>query len=181
MVSRPSVSSAQTTPVRASESSSTNGSGSDVPGSGSDPNNSQTSLPSADNAQGTGASQNGSQFVADTAVHRPTWDCVEELVQNLKTSFPLLILSLETLVDQIINRFKPSHEEDIYRHICMLLQDALQVCHPNYFISNIHSAKHYMVRVNQTEDDGSLTASTVANLHRLAQGITHPQVKVWML
>ncbi|KAJ3865184.1 hypothetical protein EV359DRAFT_39363 [Lentinula novae-zelandiae] len=157
MVSRPSV-----TPVRASESSSTNGSGSDVPGSGSDPNNSQTSLPSADNAQGTGASQNGSQFVADTAVHRPTWDCVEELVQNLKTSFPLLILSLETLVDQIINRFKPSHEEDIYRHICMLLQDALQ---------------HYMVRVNQTEDDGSLTASTVANLHRLAQGITHPQVK----
>ncbi|KAH7879876.1 uncharacterized protein C8R40DRAFT_1034987 [Lentinula edodes] len=162
MVSRPSVPSAQTTPVRASESSSTNGSGSDVPGSGSDPNNSQTSLPSADNAQGIGASQNGSQFVADAAVHRPTWDCVEELVQNLKTSFPLLILSLETLVDQIINRFKPSHEEDIYRHICMLLQDALQ---------------HYMVRVNQTEDDGSLTASTVANLHRLAQGITHPQVK----
>ena len=125
MVARPAMPQTQTTPVRASESSSTNGS--DVPGTGLDPNGSQTSLPSTENAQSAAAPQNGQQFVVDSAVHRPTWDCVEELVQNLKTSFPLLILSLETLVDQIITRFKPNHEEDIYRHISMLLQDALQV------------------------------------------------------
>ncbi|KAJ3722891.1 FAT domain-containing protein [Lentinula raphanica] len=160
MVARPAMPQTQTTPVRASESSSTNGS--DVPGTGSDPNGSQTSLPSTENAQSAAAPQNGQQFVVDSAVHRPTWDCVEELVQNLKTSFPLLILSLETLVDQIITRFKPNHEEDIYRHISMLLQDALQ---------------HHIVRVNQTDDDGQLTSSTMQNLHRLAQGISHAQVK----
>ncbi|KAF9075762.1 FAT domain-containing protein [Rhodocollybia butyracea] len=157
MVPRPSASQAQPAARTTSESSaSTNGN--DVPSTDGTSN----AQPSADNSQGT-AAQNGQQFIVDpAAVHRPTWDCVEELVQNLKTSFPLLILNLETLVDQIINRFKPTHEEDIYRHICMLLQDALQ---------------HYLVRVNQIEDDGQLAVSTVANLHRLALGISHPQVK----
>ncbi|KIK68099.1 hypothetical protein GYMLUDRAFT_36928 [Collybiopsis luxurians FD-317 M1] len=154
LVSRPPVPQAQTTAARSSESSPPNTSGNDATGPSPNPT-------PADNSQGSG-SQSGQQFVIDSAVHRPTWDCVEELVQNLKTSFPLLILNLETLVDQIINRFKPTHEEDIYRHICMLLQDALQ---------------HYLVRVNQAEDDGQLTASTLAHLHRLAQGISQPQVK----
>jgi transformation/transcription domain-associated protein len=45
----------------------------------------------------------------------------------LKTAFPLLILSMETTVDQISHRFKATQEEEIYRLICMLLQDAMQV------------------------------------------------------
>ncbi len=55
------------------------------------------------------------------------WEYVEEIVQILKAAFPLLLLSLETMLDQMISRFKPSNDEDIYRHICLLLQDGSQV------------------------------------------------------
>jgi len=58
---------------------------------------------------------------------RQPWEYVDEVLQVLKTSFPLLILSLETMVDQIQHKFKLSSDEDIYRNICMLLQDAIQV------------------------------------------------------
>ena len=58
---------------------------------------------------------------------RQSWDCIDEIVQILKTAFPLLILTLETVVEQIAQRFKASSEEEIYRLICMLLADAMQV------------------------------------------------------
>lgn len=58
---------------------------------------------------------------------RQTFDSVDEVLQTLKTTFPLLILSLETMVDQIQHKFKPSSEEEVYRNICMLLSDAIQV------------------------------------------------------
>jgi len=57
-----------------------------------------------------------------------SWEYVEEVVNMLKTAFPLLILSMETTVDQISHRFKATQEEEIYRLICMLLQEAMQVC-----------------------------------------------------
>jgi transformation/transcription domain-associated protein len=64
---------------------------------------------------------------------RQPWEYVDEVLQVLKTSFPLLILSLETMVDQIQHKFKLSSDEDIYRIICMLLQDAIHVCmHKTY-------------------------------------------------
>lgn len=63
-----------------------------------------------------------------TFVIRQAWEHVDEVVQILKTAFPLLILSMETMVDQIFQRFKATTEEEIYRLICMLLQDAIQVC-----------------------------------------------------
>jgi len=52
---------------------------------------------------------------------------LDEVLQTLKTTFPLLILSLETMVDQIQHKFKPAPEEDVYRTICALLTDAIQV------------------------------------------------------
>lgn len=58
---------------------------------------------------------------------RQAWEHVDEVVQILKTAFPLLILSMETMVDQVLQRFKATPEEEIYRLICMLLQDAIQV------------------------------------------------------
>lgn len=61
---------------------------------------------------------------------RQGWEHVEEVVQILKTAFPLLILSMETMVDQILQRFKAPPEEEIYRLISMLLQDAIQVSGP---------------------------------------------------
>lgn len=58
---------------------------------------------------------------------RGAWEHVEEVMQVLKTTFPLLILSLETMVDQIQHKFKLSPEEEVYRNVCMLMQDAIQV------------------------------------------------------
>ena len=53
---------------------------------------------------------------------------VDEVVAILKTAFPLLVLTLETMVDQFNVKFKPTPEEEIYRFTFMLLQDGIQVC-----------------------------------------------------
>lgn len=58
---------------------------------------------------------------------RPGSEHVDEVVQILKTAFPLLILSMESMVEQLNSRFKASQDENTYRFICMLLQEALQV------------------------------------------------------
>ena len=68
-----------------------------------------------------------SEAGASSAPLRGAWDHIEEVNQILKTAFPLLILCMETLVDQINSHFKVSGEEDIYRLVCMLMQDAIQV------------------------------------------------------
>ncbi|KAK7060621.1 transcription-associated protein 1 [Paramarasmius palmivorus] len=93
---------------------------------------------------------------------RPTWDCVEEIVQLLKTAFPLLTLSLETIVDQLITRFKPTFEENIYHHIHLLLGDAMQ---------------NYTLKMNQVDDDGQVTSQTTNALARLAQGMAPGQIR----
>ncbi|TEB09323.1 hypothetical protein FA13DRAFT_1806650 [Coprinellus micaceus] len=48
--------------------------------------------------------------------------------------------------------FKPSPEEDVYRNICMLMQDAIQ---------------NFIIRVNAQEDDGALNANTTNMLSRM--------------
>lgn len=74
----------------------------------------------------TGASSVG---VSEAMASHPrqAWEHVDEILQTLKTTFPLLILSLETMVDQIQHKFKPTQEEDVYRQISLLLSDAVHV------------------------------------------------------
>ncbi|KAI9063246.1 atypical/PIKK/TRRAP protein kinase [Trametes sanguinea] len=87
---------------------------------------------------------------------RQSWDLIDEIVQILKTAFPLLILTLETVVEQIAQRFKASQDEEIYRLICMLLQDAMS---------------QYINRMN-VEDDGQMNPHTVTTLSRLSVNLT---------
>jgi transformation/transcription domain-associated protein len=69
----------------------------------------------------------------DIAVKRHPWEYVDEIMGLLKTAFPLLALSMETMCDQIINKLKPTTDEDIYRLILALLNDGVQVCdHVNW-------------------------------------------------
>lgn len=95
-------------------------------------NEAGVSQASADTSSQQGAAQappNGQGVTENATVqHRQPWEHVDEILQVLKTSYPLLILSLETMIDQIQHKFKLSPEEDIYRNVCMLLQDAVQVC-----------------------------------------------------
>lgn len=53
------------------------------------------------------------------------WEFAEEIMSVLKTAFPLLALSMETMVDQIQKHFKCPPDEDAYRLIVALLNDAL--------------------------------------------------------
>ena len=63
---------------------------------------------------------------SDSAPMQP-WDYAEEIMGHLKTTFPLLALSMETMVDQIQKNFKCPPDEDAYRLIVALLNDGLSV------------------------------------------------------
>ncbi|TFK56003.1 FAT-domain-containing protein [Heliocybe sulcata] len=88
---------------------------------------------------------------------KQSWEYIEEIVNILKTAFPLLILGLETLVDQINQKFKASPEEDIYRFVCMLLLDGINT---------------YLSRLSVSEDDGQLPPQTHMNLQRMVVNLT---------
>jgi hypothetical protein len=45
----------------------------------------------------------------------------------LKTGYPLLALSMETMVDQIQLKFKPQADEDMYRLVAALYHEGAQV------------------------------------------------------
>jgi transformation/transcription domain-associated protein len=62
---------------------------------------------------------------AGGAQKKQPWDLIEEIMSVLKTAFPLLALSMETMVDQIQKHFKCPPDEDAYRLIVALLNDAL--------------------------------------------------------
>jgi len=70
--------------------------------------------------------------VSETMASHPRqpWEHVDEILQTLKTNHPLVILSLETMVDQIQHKFKPTQEEDLYRQVSLLLSDAVHVRPP---------------------------------------------------
>lgn len=87
------------------------------------------------------------------AAPRIAYEHVEEIMQVLKTAFPLLILSLETMVDQIQHKFKQSPEEDVYRNISLLMQDAIQ---------------SFVIRMNAQEDDGAMNQQTILTLQRMS-------------
>ena len=60
-------------------------------------------------------------------IERKPWDYTDEIVALLKTGHPLLALTLETIVDQMRDRLKADGDEELYRAICALQADALQV------------------------------------------------------
>ena len=75
--------------------------------------------------QPTSATQNPND--GSSSHPKQPWEYIDELLQLMKTGHPLLVLTIETMVDQILQRFKATAEEEIYRLVCMLLIDAIQV------------------------------------------------------
>lgn len=81
-------------------------------------------------------------------------ECIEDVHAIAKTAFPLLILSLETIVEQIGQRFRSSQEEEIYRLVSMLLQDGLtqysnRVCNPDDNLQLSQETTRHLVRLSQ--------------------------------
>jgi transformation/transcription domain-associated protein len=52
---------------------------------------------------------------------------LDEIMATLKTGYPLLALSMETMVDQIQLKFKPQADEDMYRLVVALYNEGAQV------------------------------------------------------
>lgn len=87
-------------------------------GQGSNPTNAGETNTSPQQAQAAAVAPRGP---------RHPWETVEEIVAILKTAFPLLALTLETMVDQFAQRFKATQEEELVRYFNALLMEALNV------------------------------------------------------
>jgi transformation/transcription domain-associated protein len=99
---------------------------------------------------------------AQPPVRRQPWELTEEILGVLKTSFPLLALSMESMVDQIQKYFKCPPDEDAYRLINALLNDAL----------------NYVGRMPASyAQDVKLPAATEANITRFAETILPPHIR----
>jgi transformation/transcription domain-associated protein len=71
--------------------------------------------------------QSASPATPQPAPRKP-WEYVEEILRTLRTAYPLLVVSMEGIVDSINTRFKCPWDEDSYRLIVALLNDGISVC-----------------------------------------------------
>ncbi|KAL5594764.1 hypothetical protein BROUX41_001678 [Berkeleyomyces rouxiae] len=114
----------------------------------------------AQQAQNNGAATNPADLSEPGKRH--VWEYLDELVAVLKTAFPLLALSMETMVDQIQKQFKCPLDEDAYRLIVALLNDGLA----------------YVSRMPHSfGKDVKLPAATETNITRFADTILPPHIK----
>lgn len=96
------------------------------------------------------------------ATRKTPLELTEEIMAVLKTAFPLLALSMETMGDQICKFFKCPPDEDAYRLIVALLNDGLQ----------------YIGRQNPRLENTKLNASTESNITRFAETILPGHIRV---
>lgn len=90
------------------------------------------------------------------------WEHTELLVITLRTAFPLLYASMEAMVEQIQRHFKCPPDEDAYRLIVALLNDALS----------------YVGRApNSITQENKLPPQTEANITRFAESILPPHIR----
>ncbi|TVY21135.1 Transcription-associated protein 1 [Lachnellula arida] len=91
---------------------------------------------------------------------KPPWEHTEEVLAVLKTAFPLLALSMETMVDQISKFFKCPPDEDAYRLITALLNDALS------YVGRMPGSYAHDVKLPQaTESNITRFAETILPTH----------------
>ncbi|KAK4169055.1 hypothetical protein QBC43DRAFT_84730 [Cladorrhinum sp. PSN259] len=91
---------------------------------------------------------------------RMPWEYTEEIMSAVKTAFPLLALSMETMVDQIQKHFKCPPDEDAYRLIVALLNDGLA------YVSRVPASYAKDVKLPQaTENNITRFAETILPSH----------------
>ncbi|KAL6949991.1 hypothetical protein ACO0QE_000660 [Hanseniaspora vineae] len=102
----------------------------------------------------------GEPTTNESATRQP-WEYLDELNGILKTAYPLLALSLELLVDQICNKFKSNSDEDLFRLINILLNDAT---------ANFNRLPHPAV-------NATLPPNTVANLSKFSLTLLPAEIR----
>ena len=98
----------------------------------------------------------------EKAEMRKPWEYADELMLTLKTQFPLLSMSMETIVDAVWKNFRCPPDEDAYRLIVALLNDGLNYIHRQH----LAYAQNFM-----------LPAPTEANIRRFAETILPAHIR----
>ena len=110
----------------------------------------------------SGAAQASSQQANKEPARRNAWEYTDEITSILKAAFPLLALSMETMVDQIQKHFKCPPDEDAYRLIVALLNDGLS----------------YVGRMPTSyAQDVKLPPATEANITRFAETVLPAHIR----
>ncbi|KAL7750961.1 transcription-associated protein 1 [Sorochytrium milnesiophthora] len=104
---------------------------------------------------GSGAASNKDEKAAATKPEQV--EIVDEITVMLKTGSPLLALSMETMIDQVIQRLKPLPDEEMYRYIVALLND---------FVHQL------LVRVANPDDDLQLNPQSQIAVRKFADTIS---------
>lgn len=116
---------------------------------------------------------------AEAAPKQP-WEYADEIMQTLKTTFPLLALSMETMVDQIQKYFKCPPDEDAYRLIVALLNDGLSVC-PTKLSSSSYENANVLQYISRNPcayaQDFKLPQATEANIRKFAETILPSHIR----
>ncbi|KAI4175603.1 MAG: hypothetical protein LQ343_001594 [Gyalolechia ehrenbergii] len=99
---------------------------------------------------------------AEQQTPKKPWEYSEEIMSVVKATFPLLALSMETMVDQISKHFKCPPDEDAYRLIVALLNDGLS------YIGRTPTAY---------AQDYKLPLATEANIRKFAETILPPHIR----
>ena len=113
-------------------------------------------------AEETPKKEGGDDSKSNEARPRKPWEHTEALVITLRTAFPLLYASMEAMVEQIMRHFKCPPDEDAFRLIVALLNDAL-----GYIGRAPHSFAH----------DAKLPAQTEANITRFAESVLPTHIR----
>ena len=167
--SRPPTSNGDTAMGNAAPDGTTNGGTNGVPtatqptnnGTANSATNGSSSSPKKD---GDDKSQQKGEGEADQEPERDKkpWEHSDEIMQVLKTAFPLMALSMETMVDQIQKHFKCPADEDAYRLIVALLNDGLS------YIGRLPAAY---------AQDYKLPPPTEANIRKFAETILPSHIR----
>ncbi|KAL6722004.1 transcription-associated protein 1 [Lecanora helva] len=123
--------------------------------------NTKTEPDSQPNGMVNGEKQQATEGGPESSQKRP-WEYSEEIMAVLKASFPLLAYSMEAMVDQIQKQFKCPPDEDAYRLIVALLNDALS------YIGRTPSAYSH---------DFKLPAATENNIKKFSETILPPHIR----
>ncbi|EHY54471.1 transcription-associated protein 1 [Exophiala dermatitidis] len=109
-----------------------------------------------------GDAQTSGTEVAPKEEPKKPWDYTDEIMSGLKTAFPLLALSMETMTDQLSKHFKCPPDEDAHRLIVALLNDGLA----------------YISRAPLTYAEGAkLPPSTEANIARFVTSVLPAHIR----
>ncbi|KAK4997496.1 transcription-associated protein 1, partial [Elasticomyces elasticus] len=122
---------------------------------------SENVTPKVENSDQNHNMQDGDQQLVQPTPKKP-WEYTEDVMQILKTAYPLLALSMETMVDQIQKYFKCPPDEDAYRLIVALLNDGLS----------------YVGRLPASYgQDVKLPPGTEANITCFAESVLPPHIR----